>query len=345
MVLMQGLSRSAETLLVCRAHYPHNLLHCLKVKAPSNTSGIVSVILLGFPNIGSFRWILFTLLLVIYCVTICGNLLIIALVSISQNLHSPMYFFLSCLSICDIMWITDIVPNALYCLQVEVGIMCFRCCFVQYYFFAATLCVECLLLAVMSFDRYLAICSPLRYTSIMKMVMCRCMALISWSLSFFVIWLLTLSIYLLDFCGPYVINHFFCDFSPLLQMSCSDTSMIQLEVTLLSVPVVFLPFIFIISTYVCILSSIFQIRALTQRQKAFSTCSSHQTVVSVFYGTIISTYLVPSNGETMKASKILSLLYTVGTPLLNPIIYSLRNKDIKLAIIKCIQKLFPTKGE
>ncbi|KAG8573901.1 hypothetical protein GDO81_008924, partial [Engystomops pustulosus] len=306
----------------------------------SNTSEISSVILLGFSNIGSFRWILFIHFLVIYCGTICGNLLIIVLVSTSQNLHSPMYFFISHLSTCDIMLTTDIVPNALYCLLEEVGIMCFTCCLAQHYFFSVALCFECLLLAVMSLDRYLAICSPLRYTSIMKMEFCRYLVFMSWSLSLLLVWVLTVSIYLLDFCRPNVIDHFFCDLSPLLHLSCSDTSIVQQEATLLTVPLVFLPFIFITYTYICIISSILRIRSLTQRQKAFSTCSSHLTVVSIFYGTLSSTYVLPTNGQIVKVSKSLSLLYTVGTPLLNPIIYSLRNKDIKQAFTKIIDKLF-----
>ncbi|XP_072006453.1 olfactory receptor 11L1-like [Engystomops pustulosus] len=313
-----------------------HLLHCLKDAPESNTSEISSVILLGFSNIGSFRWILFTLLLLIYYGTICGNLLIIVLVSTSRNLHSPMYFFLSHLSISDIMLITDIVPNALYCLLEEVGIMCFRCCLAQYYFLAVALCFECLLLAVMSLDRYLAICSPLRYTSIMKMAFCRYVAFMSWSLSVLIGWVVVISIYLLDFCGPNVIDHFFCDLSPLLQLSCSDTSMVQQEATLLTVPVAFFPFIFITYTYICIISSILRIRSLTQRQKAFSTCSSHLTVVSIFYGTLSSTYVLPTNGQIVKVSKALSLLYTVGSPLINPIIYSLRNKDIKQALKKSL---------
>ncbi|XP_072006456.1 olfactory receptor 11L1-like [Engystomops pustulosus] len=310
-----------------------------KVQFQSNTSEISSVILLGFTNIGSFRWILFTLLLVIYFGTICGNLLIIILVSTSQNLHSPMYFFLTHLSISDIMLITDIAPYALYGLLVEVGIMCFRCCFAQYFFFGVPLCFECLLLAVMSFDRYLAICNPLRYMSIMTMVFCRNVACVSWILSLIAVWLEIMTLSKLDFCGPNVIDHFLCDMSPLLQLSCSDTSMVELEITLLCIPVLILPFFFIISTYICIISSILRIKSVTRRQKAFSTCSSHLTVVSIFYGTLSSTYVLPARGETMQLSKALSLLYTVGTPLLNPIIYSLRNKDIKQAFTKFIKKL------
>ncbi|KAM3924573.1 olfactory receptor 11L1-like [Leptodactylus fuscus] len=313
--------------------------HCLKVKLESNSSPITSVLLLGFSDIGRFRLIFFTLLLVIYGVAVCGNLLIITLVSTTKNLHTPMYFFLTHLSISDIMLITDIVPNALYCLLVGVGVMCFRCCIVQYYFFAIALCSECLLLAIMSFDRYLAICSPLRYTSIMKMVFCQNISFLSWILSFLLVSVETVTIHMLDFCGPNIIHHYFCDLSPLIQLSCSDTSMVQLEITLLSIPVVVLPFIFITSTYICIIYSILRIQSHTRRQKAFSTCSSHLTVVSIFYGTLSSTYSVPTKVQTLKLSKVLSLLYTVGTPLLNPIIYSLRNKDIKQAFTKSIHRL------
>ncbi|XP_075131737.1 olfactory receptor 5P52-like [Leptodactylus fuscus] len=313
-------------------------LDYFEVELKNNTSTITSVIILGFSDIGRFRSIFFTLLLLVYCVTICGNFTIITLVSTSKNLHTPMYYFLTHLSISDIMLITDIVPNALYCLLVEVGVMCFRCCVAQYHFLAVALCLECLLLAIMSFDRYLAICSPLHYTSIMKMSFCQNMAFFSWILSFLIIWVETVTIHMLDFCGPNIIHHYFCDFSPIIQLSCSDTSIVELEITLFCIPVIILPFIFITSTYICIISSILRIQSHTRRQKAFSTCSSHLTVVSIFYGTLSCTYLLPTKGQTLKLSKVLSLLYTVGTPLLNPIIYSLRNKDIKQAFTKLIHK-------
>ncbi|XP_075715870.1 olfactory receptor 11L1-like [Rhinoderma darwinii] len=305
-----------------------------------NLTRVVEVLLLGFQNLHNFRTLLFFLLLLIFCLTICGNLLIITLVSYTKSLQIPMYFFLMQLSISDIMLTTTIVPNMLYVVLHKQQVMYFVSCCIQFYFFGVSECSECLHLTVMSYDRYLAICSPLHYSTLMEHVFCQKLVCLSWILSLSVMWMEVVTINMLQFCGRNVIDHFFCDLFPLLDLSCSDTSMVQIEIILLSIPVLVLPFAFIIGSYVFIISSIVKIPSVTGRQKAFSTCSSHLSVVSLFYGTLFSSYVLPPRGQSENVSKVISLLYTVMTPLTNPIIYSLRNKEMKTALDKFLSQCF-----
>ncbi|XP_075131746.1 olfactory receptor 11L1-like [Leptodactylus fuscus] len=304
----------------------------------NNQTVVNEFFLLGFQSNKLSTMFLFCLLLVVYFGTICGNLLIITLVSTSKILHTPMYFFISQLSISDILLTTDIVPNMLHILLNNGGTITFIGCIVQFYFFCVSETSECLLLAVMSYDRYVAICNPLRYTSIMTWTHCLKLVTICWLLGFTIILSDNVSVSMLDFCGPNVIDHFFCDLVPLLSISCSDTFVVQLEIYLLSFPVAIIPSIIIIVSYVNIVSTILRIPSSTGRQKAFSTCSSHLIVVSIFYGTLFSVYVFPTRGQLSSISKDLSLLYTVFTPFINPIIYSLRNKDIKKAVQEVIVK-------
>ncbi|XP_073403007.1 olfactory receptor 6N2-like [Dendrobates tinctorius] len=279
---------------------------------------------------------LFILLLMIYCGTICGNLLIITLVSTSKNLHTPMYFFISQLSISDILVISDVLPNMLHVLLNNGATISFAGCITQFYFLGASETVECFLLAVMSYDRYVAICKPLHYNVIMKSGYCVILTIICWEFGFSIVLIYMIPTAKLNYCGPNIIDHVFCDIVPLLELACSDTRIVHLEVFLLSIPVVFIPITTIVMSYTCIVFAILRIPSSTGRQKAFSTCSSHLTVVSIFFGTLFSVYVVPTKGQSSTISKILSLLYTVFTPFINPIIYSLRNKDI----IKAVQKTY-----
>ncbi|XP_075715822.1 olfactory receptor 11L1-like [Rhinoderma darwinii] len=297
--------------------------------------------LIGFQGSQWLRIFLFCLLLIVYCGTLCGNLLIITLVSTSKNLHTPMYFFLTQLSISDILLPTDIVPNMLHLLLYNGGTITFAGCMTQLYFFGASEGFECLLLTVMSYDRYVAICNPLRYTSIMTHECCVKLAATCWLLGFSMVLIDNLTTSRLQFCGLNIIDHFYCDLVPLQEISCSDTFIVKLAIMLLSIPSVIIPTIIIISSYANIVLAILRIPSNTGRQKAFSTCSSHLTVVSIFYWTLFGVYVAPTKGESSSISKILSLLYTVFTPLINPIIYSLRNKDIKEAIDKTIKKHLP----
>ncbi|MEE6506016.1 hypothetical protein FKM82_007467 [Ascaphus truei] len=300
-----------------------------------NQTIVTEFLLLGFQSLPSFKVALFILFLMLYIITLAGNLLIIILVSNSQRLESPMYFFLSHLSLSDILLTTNITPNMLHLVLDGGGTIYVTDCIIQFYFYGALTTVECLLLTIMSYDRYLAICNPLRYTSIMDLRLSLHLVICSWLISFMVILSVVILIFQLQFCGPHIIDHYFCDFDPLLQLSCSDTSIVKLEEFVCAIPFVLFPFVFITSSYVLITLTILRIPSTTGRQKAFSTCSSHLTVVGAYYGTLIAVYIVPSRGHSFNVNKVISLLYTVGTPFFNPIIYSLRNQEIKLALMKC----------
>ncbi|XP_069618692.1 olfactory receptor 2D2-like [Ranitomeya imitator] len=294
--------------------------------------------LLGFQNGQRSTIFLLCILLVVYCGTMCGNLLIITLVSTSKNLHTPMYFFISQLSISDILLTTDIVPNMFHILLNNGASITVIGCITQFYFFCAAEAFECFLLTVMSYDRYVAICNPLHYTSTMTSDRCVMLAAICWVLGFSITLMDCITISMLTFCGPNIIDHFFCDLAPLLERACSSTYAIELEVFIMCFPILFIPLTVIIISYINIVVTIVRFQSNISRQKAFSTCSSHLIVVSIFYFTLLSVYLFPKGEETLNFSKLLSLLYTVFTPLINPIIYSLRNKDIKKSLREMINK-------
>ncbi|XP_040273936.1 olfactory receptor 1500-like [Bufo bufo] len=298
----------------------------------NNYTAVTQFFLLGFQVSQELRISLFFLFLVVYCVTIFGNLLIITLVSMNKNLHTPMYFFISQLSISDILVTTDIVPNLLHILLNNGATITFIDCITQFYFLCASETFECLFLAVMSYDRYVAICNPLRYTSIMTNGYCLILTVICWLFGCSMILTYIITTTKLYFCRSNIIDHFFCDIIPLLELVCSDTFIVHLEIYSVGFPIVFIPTTIIVTSYTYIVVAVLRIPSSTGRQKAFSTCSSHLIVVSIFYWTMFSVYIVPNKGQTLTISKILSLLYTVFTPLVNPIIYSLRNKDIKKAI-------------
>ncbi|XP_056425556.1 olfactory receptor 11L1-like [Hyla sarda] len=302
-----------------------------------NLTEVSEFFLLGFQVSKNVRIFLFLFLLVVYCLTICENLLIITLVSTSKNLHTPMYFFISHLSISDILVITDIVPNLLHILLNNGGTMTFIGCMTQLYLFSASESFECLLLSLMSYDRYVAICNPLRYSSIMTSGHCRTLSILCWLLGFSIILIYIIKTAKQNFCGPNIIDHLFCDMVPLLDLACSDTFIIHIEIYIIGVLLVIIPTIINVMSYIYIVRQILRIPTNTGRQKAFSTCSSHLIVVSIVYWTMFSVYIVPTK-KTFTVSKILSLLYTVFTPLVNPIIYSLGNKDIRKAIQKTLHK-------
>ncbi|MEE6505987.1 hypothetical protein FKM82_007442 [Ascaphus truei] len=301
-----------------------------------NQTTVTEFLLLGFPAVHNFKILLFLVFLLLYIFTLAGNFLIIALVSTSHHLHTPMYFFLSHLSLSDILMTTDIVPNMLYVIMAEGGVISLIGCITQYFIFSVSVGAECFLLTVMSYDRYLAICNPLRYSAIMDFKLCCQMIFWCWFSAFVASLCMAIMVSSFQLCNPNVIDHFFCDLTPLLEHSCSNRFIVDTVLSFLGIPCVILPFIFIIATYVCISLTILRISSTTGRQKAFSTCSSHLAVVCTYYGTLFAKYVVPSKGQSLNVKKITSLLYTVATPFLNPIIYTLRNKEIQAALCKYI---------
>ncbi|XP_077326910.1 olfactory receptor 1468-like [Lithobates pipiens] len=305
-----------------------------------NMTRISSIHLLGFQTPHNVKFLVFFIFLMLYCVTLCANLLIITLVSYSKTLQSPMYFFLSQLAMSDIIQATDILPNMFRTVLMNDTIMPFSDCLTQFCFCGATLTLACLFLTDMSYDRYLAICKPLHYSLIMN-PRCCCILIIScWALSFLTMLIHTLSVAQLQFCGPNIVDHYFCDLIPILKLSCSNTAIIELKATLLTFLFGVVPFIIIILSYIIIIVAILKIPSITGRKQVFSTCSSHLTVVCIYYGNLAFAYLVPSGGQSGNITKLLSLSYIVATPLINPVIYTLRNKNLKNVLKSSFHKLW-----
>ncbi|XP_053319988.1 olfactory receptor 5V1-like [Spea bombifrons] len=292
--------------------------------------------ILGFENIHNVKLLPFLLFLIIYIITLSANFTIISLVIACHHINAPMYFFLSHLSLNDILLSTTIEPEMLQIILREGTSITQDGCFTQFYFFSIATANECLLLTAMSYDRYLAICNPLRYSSMMDLKLCIFLASSCWVCGILIPLPQIILLHKVLFCGTNTINHFYCDLPPLLSLSCSDTSAIETISVINSVPILFLPLIVISVTYANIIAAILRISASAGRQKAFSTCSSHLTVVCVYYWTLVFNYLVPSEGQYSGLQKMISVCYTIVTPLLNPLIYSLRNKEITRALRKCI---------
>ncbi|OCT90825.1 hypothetical protein XELAEV_18019442mg [Xenopus laevis] len=303
----------------------------------NNQSVVIEIFLLGFQHLNNFKILIFSLILLIHILTIYGNIIVIALIKIDQALQSPMFFFLQQLSLSDLLQSMIIVPILLRIVINEGAKITIIGCIVQFYFFGATEGLQCLLLTVMSYDRYLAICNPLRYSSIMNHTFCFKVIVMSWLLALSLTPVTVITTATQEFCNQNTINHFFCDYFPLLELSCSDTSLAQIWAMTVSVPLILFPFFLIIVSYICIAHEILKITSNIGRQKAFSTCSSHLAVVSIFYGSLIVTYMVPTRNQSQNTGKLLSLIYTVVTPFINPMIYSLRSADMTDALKNLIQ--------
>ncbi|XP_065270181.1 olfactory receptor 6N1-like [Emys orbicularis] len=295
-------------------------------------------ILLGFGKLPELKSFLFLLFLLIYIVTLAGNILIAALVVADQHLHTPMYFFLGILSCLEICYTSTILPRELASLLTGDRTISVSGCFVQYYFFAGLAAAECYLLSVMSYDRYLAICKPLHYGTVMNGKFCLQLAAGSCIIAFVVVTILICLMSQLSFCSPSKIDHFFCDFTPVVQLSCGDTYLIELVAFCFASIDIFPPFLLTLTSYIYIIASIIRIPSTTGKQRAFSTCSSHLIVVTTFYGTLIMVYVVPKTHTLRNLNKVFSVFYTVLTPMVNPLIYSLRNKEVKEALRKSLNR-------
>ncbi|KAM9038945.1 olfactory receptor 6X1 [Sarcophilus harrisii] len=301
-----------------------------------NGTVVTEFILLGFPDIHGMQVPLFIVIFLIYILTIFGNGLIIAIVWAEPKLQTPMYFFLSNLSFLEIWYTTTVIPKLLETFVVEKTIICVPCCLLQafFHFFLGT--TEFLILTAMSFDRYLAICKPLHYSTLMTSSLCLQLALTSWMIGFTIVFCQTILLFQLPFCGNNTINHFYCDIGPILKMACADTSLLEFLGLLATILIIPGSLAFTVISYIYIVSTILKIPSATGRQKAFSTCASHLTVVSLLYGAVLFMYLRPTTHSSFKLNKVVSVLNTILTPLLNPFIYTIRNKEVKGALWKAM---------
>ncbi|XP_069887974.1 olfactory receptor 5J2 [Dipodomys merriami] len=297
--------------------------------AEENLTVVSEFILLGLTDRAELKVMLFVLFLAIYGITLVGNLGMMLLIQITPKLHTPMYFFLSCLSCVDACYSSVIAPKMLANLMAVKGTIFFSACIVQHLFFGIFITTEGFLLSVMAYDRYVAIANPLLYTVAMSKSKCAvlvvgsCLGGIINSLTH------TISLGRLSFCGPNVVSHFFCDIPPLLKLACSDTSMNEFLLLTFSGVIALGTFLIVIISYLFIAAAILRIRSASGRQKAFSTCASHLLAVTVFYGTLSFNYIQPSSQYSVEQEKVVSVFYTLVIPMLNPMIYSLRNKEVK----------------
>ncbi|XP_075696723.1 olfactory receptor 5V1-like [Rhinoderma darwinii] len=305
-----------------------------------NQTYFCDFILLGFSG---GQVLLSLLILTIYTMILLGNLTILSVIRIDNHLQTPMYFFLSYLSILDVCYSTVTLPAMLVNAITGNRRISFNRCFTQLYFFVSLGGSECLLLAAMAYDRYVAICNPLQYVLIMNKRFCSYLVGGSWFSGFFNSVLHTLMTSKLTFCGPRHVNHFFCDVPPMLNAACTDTQTSQLLLYIVSVFLGMTPFVFVMVSYVQIISTILKIPSAVGRQKAFSTCSSHLIVVTVFYVTANFNYIGPVPGNGFDIVRLSSVLYSVLTPLFNPVIYCLRNQEVRRALAKAFTEKYHLK--
>ncbi|XP_025323620.1 olfactory receptor 11L1-like [Canis lupus baileyi] len=304
----------------------------------TNQTRVTEFIFLGFPGVLHLRITLFVIFLTVYLLSLTGNTLIIFIVLMDITLQTPMYIFLGNLSFLEIWYTTATVPKLLDTCLSQVVTISVSGCITQYYFFFSMGATECILLAVMAYDRYLAICSPLRYSLLMSIRVCLRFSAGSWIGGFIAPLLPTILISHLNFCGPQKISHFFCDSDPIFKLSCSDTFLVEALGYTCSSVVILSSFLLTMSSYGHIVVTIIKLSSREARKKTFSTCASHLTVVSIYYGTIIFAYVRPPAKYNFTIGKVISVFYCVVTPLVNPLIYTLRNKDVKKAFRKALAR-------
>ncbi|XP_075176668.1 olfactory receptor 11L1-like [Anomaloglossus baeobatrachus] len=308
--------------------------------AATNETTVTEFILLGFSGITHIRLLLFAIFLFIYIVTVTGNIVIIAIVYGDVHLHTPMYLFLSNLSCLEIFYTANIIPKMLFNIIMEKPTVPFTGCIVQLYFFGSLGSTECFLLGAMAYDRYVAICKPLHYSLLMSFKTSAVMSLCSWCTGFIATFGAIVLVSQLNFCGPNKIKHFFCDLQPVMKLSCKTAYTMETVSWILASTILLGSCFLTLASYTRIILTMVQIPSSKGRQKAFSTCTAHLTVVVIFYGAMISMYVSPNTIKNEEFKKVSSLLYTVVTPFMNPFIYTLRNQDVKQALHKAILRTF-----
>ncbi|XP_048216001.1 olfactory receptor 478-like [Perognathus longimembris pacificus] len=307
-----------------------------------NHTAVTEFILLGLTQDPVLRVILFIIILGIYLVTVFGNLSTILLIKVSTQLHHPMYFFLSNLAFVDLLFSSSVTPNMLVNFLVEQNRISYLGCAIQLGSVIFLGSVEGFLLAVMSYDRFVAICNPLLYSTKMSTQVCVQLLVLAYTGGFLNGLMFTLCFFSLVFCGSNRVNHFFCDFAPLVELSCSDVSVIAVAPSFSAGSVIIFTVFVIAVSYIYILITILKMRSTEGRQKAFSTCTSHLSAVTLFYGTVTFVYVLPKSSYSTDQNKVISVFYMVVIPMLNPLIYSLRNNEIKGALRRELaRKIFP----
>ncbi|XP_024054293.1 olfactory receptor 10V1-like [Terrapene carolina triunguis] len=298
-----------------------------------NRTELIQLHFQTFSSLPEMQLLIFLAFLLVYLLSLCGNATVALTVHTDHSLHTPMYFFLANLAVLEIFYSSVISPLALVnLLSGRKATISVAGCGTQMFFFVFLGSADCILLAVMAYDRYVAICHPLRYTLIMNWTVCACLVSGSLVLGFLLALQLTILLFHLPFCGTNEINHFYCDVLPVLRLACADTQIHQATLFVVSVIVLTIPFLLICISYVFIVAAILKIRSAAGRNRAFSTCSSHLTVVLLQYGCCSFIYLRPSSSYSPEQGQAVSVVYTFVTPLLNPLIYSMRNKDLKDAL-------------
>ncbi|XP_032077305.1 olfactory receptor 1019-like [Thamnophis elegans] len=305
----------------------------------TNQTTVTEFILVGFMDHPELQIPLFIFFLLIYLITLVGNIGIIILTKIDTRLYTPMYFFLRNLSIVDISLSTTIAPKLLTTLVMEHSTISFTGCTAQFFFFAIFVTTEACLLAVMAYDRFIAICYPLHYFVVMSKKLCILLVIAAYACGFVNSTAHTIVIFNLNFCNSNTINHFFCDVPPLLPLSCSDTQIAHFVNFILSTAFGGTTFLTVLISYIAIVIAILKISSAQGRYKAFSTCASHLTTVTIFFGTIIFMYVGPGSNFSLDKDKIISVFYTLIISSLNPLIYSLRNREVKHAFSRMLDKI------
>ncbi|XP_051821306.1 olfactory receptor 10AG1-like [Antechinus flavipes] len=303
-----------------------------------NFTTVMEFILLGFSDLPNLQGFLFGIFSVIYLSILIGNGLLIVITKIDSTLQTPMYFFLGQFSFLEICYTSVTLPRMLVDLYSQKRTISLLACAVQTCFLYILGGAECLLLTVMAYDRYVAICKPLYYPIIMNHKVCVQLVMASWMTGVPLLIEETYQIFSLNFCGPNKINHIFCDAPPLFQLACGETYKIEVSVHVIALLFGIIPFLLILTSYVKIITTILKLPSTSKRSKAFSTCSSHLIVVALFYGSACIVYLQPKSTQSAGSGKLLALFYTTVTPMFNPLIYSLRNKDVIAALRKLLPK-------
>ncbi|KAM4846159.1 olfactory receptor 5P76-like [Thomomys bottae] len=307
-----------------------------------NHTAVTEFILLGLTHDPVLRVFLFIIILCIYLVTICGNLCTILLIRVSTQLHHPMYFFLSHLAFADMIFSSSVTPNMLVNFLVDKNRISYHGCGIQLDTVAFFGAVECFLLAAMAYDRFVAICNPLLYSTKMSTQVCVQLLIVAYTSGCFNASSFTVSFFSLVFCGRNTVNHFFCDFAPLREVACSEDSVLILLSPFTGGSILVFTVIVIAVSYIYILITILKMRSTEGRHKTFSTCTSHLTAVALFYGTVMFIYMMPKSSYSTDQNKVISVFYMVVIPMLNPLIYSLRNNEIKGALKRQLgRKRFP----